>query len=353
MSTANENPDVMVPPSGTTTAASRELIRKYEAWVCANPAIARNMESLFYIAPQLAPKWLGDRDVMTELGYSFVGLLRLFHDHILYKSTATDTGASSIVRAARVPLSVLSHVQVFAEVLARKLGGEASKWRVIVVIECVKMICRVVLLLQRRRAMLIAGGKYKAIEVTPVAADQLSAKKSVGARTGKSFANPSASRTPPKQPTLPTIVSFNDATIAVHNNSENRVLAGELLHILRPPVYALLLSRSRSQSWGPLLVSLAMELSSLALTTPLPSDQPAPPAPPMLTKLHADEVSSRKLALLMYLLRDPVFATATKPVANKISDLFDPVPLVGKIVRYASTGILDYYHQYYFYTSAS
>lgn len=31
----------------------------------------------------------------------------------------------------RVPLSLITHTQVLSEVLARKIGGEVGKWRVV------------------------------------------------------------------------------------------------------------------------------------------------------------------------------------------------------------------------------
>lgn len=85
------------------------------------------------------------------------------------------------------------------------------------------------------------------------------------------------------------------------------------------------------------------------------------------------------MALLLYLLRDPVFATVTKPATGKVNisssrlfeklsatcthcsidariqaaDVLDYVPLVGKLFRFGTTAVLDYYHQFHFYTSAS
>ena len=59
----------------------------------------------------------------------------------------------------RVPLSLIMHVQVLAEVVARKVGGDVGKWRLIVWVEVVKGVLRLMLLAQRRRVMLMSGGK--------------------------------------------------------------------------------------------------------------------------------------------------------------------------------------------------
>lgn len=100
-------------------------------------------------------------EVATQFSYSLVGLLHLYHDYIVYKNTnpeadakptptdrcvplrqygykelysdwlAVCTIACSLTRMVRVPLSLISHVQVLAEVVANKVGGDAGKWRVV------------------------------------------------------------------------------------------------------------------------------------------------------------------------------------------------------------------------------
>lgn len=103
-------------------------------------------------------------EVATQCGYSLVGLLHLYHDYILYKSSQSADEKPNAVqqyvcivcavvgaffrhgdhlhsrtlcfprrltRLVRVPLSLITHVQVLAEVLARKIGGEVGKWRLV------------------------------------------------------------------------------------------------------------------------------------------------------------------------------------------------------------------------------
>ena len=56
---------------------------------------------------------------------------------------------------------MIAHVQVSAEVVARKFGSDVGKWRLIVWVEAVKGVLLLILLAQRRRAMLIRGGKVR------------------------------------------------------------------------------------------------------------------------------------------------------------------------------------------------
>lgn len=59
------------------------------------------------------------------------------------------------------------------------------------------------------------------------------------------------------------------------------------------------------------------------------------------------------MALLLYFLRDPVYASVTQPATGKVCDVLDYVPVAGRVVRFASTAVMNYYHQFHFYTSAS
>jgi hypothetical protein len=65
-----------------------------------------------------------------------VGLLRLYHDYVLYKSKhpvdfVVGSWNERVNRFARIPLSLISHVQVAAEAIAEYRGGDVAKWRMV------------------------------------------------------------------------------------------------------------------------------------------------------------------------------------------------------------------------------
>ncbi|RLN44457.1 hypothetical protein BBJ28_00005937 [Nothophytophthora sp. Chile5] len=329
--------------SSPSSVISTSLVGKYDEWVTGHTGLARNVETMLYVAPQLVPKRVMEPEVATQFGYSLVGLLHLYHDYVLFKSSSSDaeppTNSEQLTRLIRVPLSLISHVQVLAEVVARKVGGDVGKWRLIVWVEVVKGVLRLMLLSQQRRAMLARGGKDATFDVGEVAREDL-------------------------------------------------LLGGEVCHILRPVVYALLRHRRPETSWTPVAVSLLVEVSGLAMSAAaVKSETLKKPASGDKAK---EELAARKMALLLYFLRDPVFATVTKPATGKVqdrilmqrplaiehyrspwiifahlfalcilccavqaADVLDYVPGVGKLFRFGVTAILDYYHQFHFYTSAS
>ncbi|KAI9913952.1 hypothetical protein PsorP6_005580 [Peronosclerospora sorghi] len=346
-------------PSSTRTMTS--LLTAYETWVYKHSSLARNVETIFYVTPQLMPKRFVEPNVATQFGYTLVGLLHSYHDYVLWKKSSIDkvehlTKCQQLTRFVRVPLSLILHVQVLAEVLARKVGGDVSRWRVIVWVEVIKSVLRLVLLAQRRRTMLLLGGKYKGVESAsqPSVFTRLCSTKRPGARTGKIFGKASDL----KQSTSKIVdenrskITFEDATTTVAGSlREELLVAGEICHILRPVMYALLRRRRTEASWLPLVASLLMECSGLAFS--LAALNSTEPTKPTCIDKAKDEIGDRKMALFLYLLRDPVFMTVTKPAAGKVADVIDYVPGVGKLFRFGLTAILDHYHQFYFYTSVS
>ncbi|KAE9073995.1 hypothetical protein PF010_g24857 [Phytophthora fragariae] len=65
----------------------------------------------------------------------------------------------------------------------------------------------------------------------------------------------------------------------------------------------------------PVIASLFVELSGLALSAA--AVKPAEPKMPVSAKKARNEIAARKMALILYLLRDPVLATITKPATGK------------------------------------
>ena len=148
--------------------------------------------------------------------------------------------------------------------------------------------------------------------------------------------------------------------------------AGELLHILRPVLYVSCLRIWGSRSWKPWIFSLVCELSSYKITTraQIHSSKRAAEAAqrstlvnPTISALYAmqgiawnreemDELSRRKVLLLFYLLRDPLFSKVTRPAMHTWLRTTKRVPLVSwlseKVAEFTE-GI----QKYYTYTSAS
>ncbi|KAF0682938.1 Aste57867_24951 [Aphanomyces stellatus] len=321
-----------------------QTLDKYNAWVLENESFARRLENVLYVVPMLVPASVGNPDVVSEVGYSMGGLLKLYHDWVLYESSAPETkpeaSSFSIVQAARVPLSIISQVQVAAEIIALKAGGTQSRWNVIVLLELCKCICKLVLLTHSKGKVLYKNGPYVSCEVRP--ADGTT-EEYTGQRSGRVF------RTNKRDGTnlQPLTLSFFEPSYASGDEGPIQT-AAEVLHIIRPVIYAVLCQRQTEQSWVPFLASFSTEVAGILLTTMLEAKRKKP---------HNDKVDEeyhrRKMCLFLYLLRNPLFSTVTSPAVEGMCHSTQPIPLLGRLVRFAVDNGLDYYQRRHFYISAS
>ncbi|CAM9511981.1 unnamed protein product [Choristocarpus tenellus] len=156
--------------------------------------------------------------------------------------------------------------------------------------------------------------------------------------------------------------------------SQGWLMAGEVVHVLRPVVYSLCCGRFGERSWHPWLISLGMDAlayactsragnGSFALLLPLPPQggrlgeggQRSSGGVTVLQYLdteQAAELRRRKLQWLFYVLRSPAFELLVRPAAREVAGVFEGVPLVGGLASYALNMLL-YVQRHHFYISAS
>eukprot|EP00850_Spirogloea_muscicola_P016085 SM000128S26218 [mRNA] locus=s128:106389:108151:- [translate_table: standard] len=139
------------------------------------------------------------------------------------------------------------------------------------------------------------------------------------------------------------------------------LVAAELLHILRPVVYVLAIRRLGRASWRPWLLSLAVDLASLALleraaVTTTAASAPVLPGrlalPGAATSPQKEEVRRRRMLLLLYLFRTPCFDAVARRPLESVERSLKPIPLVGLLAERAMELLLGV-QQFYFYTSGS
>jgi peroxin-16 len=158
------------------------LVSQYDAFVLRNSSQISQIESALRSLTYIIPGRFRDAEIASESIHSGVQLLALYHDLLLNKAaraarlTPFGTAGKSSVKAAPTPLGryttywteksplyrrialllqVVNYTQLLAE-MAAKRRGERMRWRVVVVLEAIKAVCKLLLLRVTRWRSLVS-----------------------------------------------------------------------------------------------------------------------------------------------------------------------------------------------------
>eukprot|EP00898_Chlorokybus_atmophyticus_P008827 jgi/Chlat1/8946/Chrsp94S08252 len=179
---------------------------------------------------------------------------------------------------------------------------------------------------------------------------------------------------------IATQVASSRHILSAARTARRLVLAGEVLHIVRPLVYALAIRRYGLRSWKPWLLSMAFNAASdaalaradiltacqavatnqsrdgtnLALDTSqdVYVEGNGPGAMGAFVEQEREELARRRAMWIFYLLRSPCFDVCTKPSAEALLRTIGSIPLLGTLAGKGYELLLGI-QGYYFYTAAS
>lgn len=263
-------------------------------------------------------------------------------------------------------LQMVIYTELLCEMTAKRRGGERSRWKVVVMIEGIKAVCRLLLLQVTRSRPLVTpvlperepipeDGEVGDDEQTSRSESELMDEVSPHSISAMDMKPPHEQewkmpRTGMSLPSLPDpsdissyllgrVLTADDIKPA--NKLLNRLSgashAAEMLHILAPLAYAIALSRSKNKkSWTPWVVGIAVEYAARQLRdTSLRT-----------TSLEREEWNKRGWGMAWWTMRGAFYENVTKGV-------------VGGVTRRMPgfvAGILEDYEylweNYYFSTSA-
>lgn len=335
----------------------RGLMDAYKLWVRKNREFVHSLESLANGITWLLPERFSNTEIGPEAVYAFLGILSAVNQHIIdtapSRSHPQGQGGSSFPWS--LCISTLKDLETVVEVTAQHFYGEDGKWNLIAVMEAMKAMVRLALFRDSGYKMLLQGGEVanvekKARNVAGIHPGYRGSERFEGAngfvpqnmeervmsalsrfgddakmsrlRWNSASADTKHARLMEK-PTFSSLWSQK----GIHGRL---FLSGELLFIVRPLVYVLLIRKYGIRSWRPWLLSLAMDLTGMsilsrAINPSLGDGEQIYQVSPC----EKDEIKRRKLIWALYIMRDPFFSEYTKHRLEKTDTYLRNVPVIG------------------------
>ncbi|KAI8803268.1 peroxisome membrane protein [Cladochytrium replicatum] len=379
---------------------------KYERVVRENApqigAIESTLRSISYVLPG---RFEGS-EIVSEGLFTLVNTFGAYHDAILgpiaaAQAESTPNGppkdatsafnrytrgalkSSSLYARVAYTLTIVQFFEVLLEMTATRARGRRAKWRVVTVLEVIKLACRSALFSLSRRRMLLHAAvperDYEISQLKPqsdVEANEVprwtgrrsgkehpSIQKILSAKTGKGdvdidplqiLLSGKLPSIPPSDPSVAFLVSkalveaTPNASDLLKSLSNIRLFA-EWVFILRPFIYIIALHKYGRKSWTPWALSLGLESASFALGA-LDPTKGFLGFRKDLSRLESAEYVRRLYLFGYYLLRQPFYDGFTRERLDGFITATSGKPLISII----SAVLKDYqplWEEYYFYTS--
>ncbi|CAG8534310.1 28455_t:CDS:2 [Racocetra persica] len=330
------------------------LLKKYDDLILNNASQISSIESSLRTLTYVLPGRFADAEFASEALFAALNLIGLYHDSILARAaenlppskkpspsphnryTRYWINSSKTYQHASLALTFLQYTDVLLEMGVQKKWGKEVKWKLISIIELIKVICRIILLYKTHERTVIEPTIPKR-EIDPSVFNSEDLNKSnddainheqresdtwVGKYTKRVHDSISIVRKGCVQSSqyydvndylMSKVLMVEDVRKPpdlVHKLHSFGKL-GELLYILRPLIYVIALQKYGNKSWRPWLLSLIIELSTIILTNSFYKKH-IPGGYRWLSTLEKEERKRRIKQFFFYILRGPFYEHLTR-----------------------------------------
>ncbi|KAE8454406.1 hypothetical protein EG329_000028 [Mollisiaceae sp. DMI_Dod_QoI] len=328
-----------------------KFLSLYSDFIAKNQSSVTQIESALRSLTYIIPGRFRDAELASESLHSSIQLLSMYHDTLLTRAISKLPGMpraqsphnrytkfwmlkSGMYRKVATLLAVVQYTELLWEMTAKR-KGEKIRWRVVVIIEIVKAVCRFLLLRITNSRPLVTPALPER-EVIPEENAEEEEEFDDEGYVGSEASGPGSGgrRIEPKEykmkrtglslPVLPNprdissyllsrVLTADDikAPSALLNKVNGSAQLAEILHILQPVIYAIAMSRSKEKSnWQPWLLGLSIEYAARQLRKD----------GLRTTALEREQWSKRGWAMGWWAMRGAFYENVTKGFLHKTSE---------------------------------
>ncbi|KAI0348593.1 peroxisome membrane protein [Trametopsis cervina] len=352
----------------------------YESFLVNNVSTISTVESTLRSITWILPGRFKDAELASEALSALLNVTSLYHDTLLARIMKTDPKykpvlpASTHTRYSRAWcekdgrykwaarfLEVVKFVELLVEMGLRRSVSDKARWRGVIFLETIKATLRLLLLRITRRPVLSSpvperdfdpatlppGSEHSSPTLAP------SSPPSSLASTPEHLRNnhvplpphPLIVQPPPStsqdaiedfllsKAITPSLVKVPTSLMKALSSPKDWL--GEVLYILRPLIYVVLLSRDRATN-RPLMTALALEFLSRTMRR-VPSSSAA---------LERSEYARRDRDIIWYLFRDSIWETWTRPKVDGFAERTAHTPILSVLSAFLKDWIplINEYH---------
>ncbi|KAF2840382.1 peroxisomal membrane protein pex16 [Patellaria atrata CBS 101060] len=366
-----------------TLSLQPKWLGMYSDFIIKNSSAVSQIESALRSLTYIIPGRFRESEIASESLHSGVQVLSLYHDSLLAKSserlprsqrpqssphnryTKFWTQKSPTYKRIALILQMIQYTELLWE-MAAKRRGEKVRWRIVVILEAVKALCRL-LLLRLTNSRPLLSPPLPEREIDPSSLEESSSSMD-GMDTPPNERFDETHWTMPRTglslPTLPDSSDISNYLLSkvltaddikppkalLHRVTGKGELA-ECLYILRPVIYALAMQHwsGDRKSWRPWLLGVSIEYGARQLAKADFQERLAGGLRG-LTALEREELRKRGWALGWWAMRGAFYENITKSWIHGLTGKLRNKPIVDLL-----GGIIEDYEflwdQYYFPTA--
>ena len=362
-------------------------LNMYGDFITKNAGAVGQVEGALRSLTYIIPGRYRESEIASESLNSGIQCLSLYHDSLLSRALAHSLQQkhqsphnrytrfycrkSPTYQTTATTLQCVQYTELLLEMMAKR-KGEKTRWRVVVLSEAIKAICRLVLMRLTNSRPLLSPPlpEREVVEEKPQDEEMIhsppSERSGVSDAGSEQWTMPRTSLTLPPLPSSEDISSYLMSKVLTADDIKppkallHRVSgmgeAAEIMYILRPVIYAAAMSYwcqrpdgRRKADWRPWLLGLSIEYGARQLAK-RDLETRRPGGARGLTQLEKEELKKRGWAMAWWGMRGAFYENVTRGVIQGFTNKLKGKPVLDTIGSFAE----DYeflWDQYYFPTA--